>query len=71
MALLMKSRNGQRWSKTERQELRKQLRGLSRLSLYFAMAALPFTTLALPLVAWWLDRRQRQRANDPSSNATP
>jgi len=71
MALLMKSRNGQRWSKTERQELRKQLRGFSRLSLYFAMAALPFTTLTLPLIAWWLDRRQRQRANDPSSNATP
>jgi hypothetical protein len=62
MALLMKPRNGLRWTKTERAELRTQLRRLSRLSLYLALATLPFTSLTLPLVAWWLDRRQQKRA---------
>ena len=61
MALLMKPRNGLKWTKVERKQLRTQLRGLSRLSLYLAMAALPFTTLTLPLVAWWLDQRQQKR----------
>lgn len=62
MALLMKPRNGMKWTKAERAELRMQLRRLSRLSLYLATAALPFTSLTLPLVAWWLDRRQQQRS---------
>ncbi|MCR4302229.1 MAG: hypothetical protein NUV51_11500 [Sulfuricaulis sp.] len=62
MTLLMKPRNGLRWTKSERQELRTQLRRLSRLSIYLAMAALPFTMLTLPLVAWWLDRRTKKRA---------
>lgn len=61
MALLMKPRNGLRWTKAERAELRRQLRGLSRLSVYLALATLPFTSLTLPLVAWWLDRRQQKR----------
>lgn len=62
MALLMKPRNGLKWSRKERAELRTQLRGLSRLSLYLALATLPFTSLTLPLVAWWLDRRRQRRA---------
>lgn len=61
MALLMKPRNGQRWTRAEREELRIQLRRLSRLSIYLALATLPFTGLTLPLVAWWLDRRQQKR----------
>ena len=36
MALLMKPRNGQKWSKADRAELREQMRRLSRLSLYLA-----------------------------------
>jgi hypothetical protein len=62
MALLMKPRNGLKWTKTERAELRTQLRRLSRLGIYLALATLPFTSLTLPLVAWWLDRRQQKRA---------
>lgn len=62
MTLLMKPRNGLRWTNTERQKLRTQLRRLSRLSIYLAMAALPFTMFTLPLVAWWLDRRTKKRA---------
>ncbi len=61
MALLMKPRNGMKWSQTERAQLRAQLRSLSRLSIYLALATLPFTSATLPLVAWWLDRRQQKR----------
>ncbi|MEW6330866.1 MAG: hypothetical protein AB1560_05325 [Pseudomonadota bacterium] len=61
MTLLMKPRNGMKWTRAERAELRTQLRGLSRLSLYLALATLPFTSLTLPLVAWWLDRRRQRR----------
>jgi hypothetical protein len=70
MALLMKPRNGQKWTRAERAELRAQLRRLSRLGLYLATAALPGTSLTLPLLAWWLDRRQRQREGNPSSSMT-
>ncbi len=69
MALLMKPRNGLKWTKSERAELRAQLRRLSRLSLYLATAALPFTTLTLPLVAWWLDRRRRRRDDNSAGDA--
>lgn len=68
MALLMKPRNGQKWTKEEYQELRAQLRRLSRLSIYLASAALPGTTLTLPLIAWWLDQRQQKRLNNPPNN---
>ncbi len=68
MALLMKPRNGQKWTKEEYQELRTQLRRLSRLSIYLASAALPGTTLTLPLIAWWLDQRQQKRLNNPPNN---
>ena len=61
MALLMKPRNGQKWTTVERDELREQLHRLSRLSFYLATAALPGTTITLPLLAWWLDRRRRRR----------
>ncbi len=61
MALLMKPRNGLKWTQEERAQLRAQLRSLSRLSIYLALATLPFTSATLPLVAWWLDRRQQRR----------
>ncbi len=61
-ALLMKPRNGQPWSMDERMLLRARLHSLSHLSLYLALLVLPGTTLLLPLLAWWLDRRTRQRA---------
>ncbi len=71
MALLMKPRNGQKWTKAERTELRAQFRQLSRLGLYLTTAALPGTSLTLPLLAWWLDRRQRKRLESASSGKTP
>lgn len=60
-ALLMKPRNGVPWSIEERSVLRVQLRGLSHLGLYATFLAVPGTSFVLPLLAWWLDRRDRQR----------
>jgi hypothetical protein len=70
MALLMKPRNRQKWTRAERAELRAQLRRLSRLGLYLMTAVIPGTSLTLPLLAWWLDRRQRLRDGNPSGSMT-
>ncbi|MHB8534447.1 MAG: hypothetical protein ACYDBW_03265 [Sulfuricaulis sp.] len=71
MTLLMKPRNGLRWTKADRAELRVQLRRLSRLGLYLTTAALPGTSLTLPVLAWWLDRRQRARIESSTRDAAP
>ena len=61
MTLLMKPRNGEPWSAQDRALLKVQLRGLGVISLYLATLAVPGTTLTLPLLAWWLDRRRWRR----------
>jgi len=61
MPLLMKRRNGGRWSAAEREDLHGQLRALSHLSPYLVALALPGSFLLLPALAWWLDRRRGQR----------
>lgn len=61
--LLMKPRNGDRWTVTERLTLRDQLRALAHISPYLVVLALPGSFVVLPLLAWWLDRR-RQTRND-------
>lgn len=61
MALLMLSRNGKRWTKAERQDLRVKLKLLPRLGLYLITVAVPGTIVTLPLLAWWLDLRKRKR----------
>jgi hypothetical protein len=62
MPLLMKSRNGQRWAPAERAALQEQLRALASLSPYLVVMALPGSFVALPLLAWWLDRRRQARS---------
>jgi len=61
MPLLMKRRNGSRWSAAERDDLYGQLRALSHLSPYLVVLALPGSFLMLPALAWWLDRRRGGR----------
>jgi len=63
MPLLMKSRNGQRWSPAERDALRGQLRAIAYLSPYLLIMLLPGSFLAVPVLAWWLDRRRRNRSD--------
>lgn len=65
MPLLMKHRNGQRWTTEERAELRIHLRHLSDLSPYLVLVVLPGAPVTVPLLAWWLDRRRLQRKNGP------
>ena len=61
LPLLMKPRNRQPWTPEDRAELKAHLRRLSNVSPYLAVAALPGSFLTLPLLAWWLDRRRKQK----------
>lgn len=65
MPLLMKRRNGGAWSVAERHELIEQLHALAYLSPYLVVMVLPGSFMALPVLAWWLDRRRHNRANPP------
>lgn len=71
MPLLMKPRNGVRWTPEERSELAQQLRALAHLSPYLALTILPGSFLFLPVLAWWLDRRRHQRDNPIPAPAPP
>ena len=62
--ILMKHRNGERWSKEERELLLRDLRALSHLSPYLIVILMPGGILILPLLAWWLDRRRKGRENE-------
>lgn len=64
MPLLMKQRNGIHWTPKDRRLIMKQIRSLARLSPYAAAFLLPGGLLALPLMAWWLDRRRLKRQAD-------
>jgi len=70
MQLLMKQRNGQRWSEADRLRLRVQLRRLAALSPYMVLFVSPGGFLVLPLLAWWLDRRRQKRLAPGSRPAT-
>ncbi|MBL8384083.1 MAG: hypothetical protein JNM90_13450 [Burkholderiales bacterium] len=62
LPLLMKQRNGNPWTSEDKAELRAHLRRLQSLFPYLLLVALPGSFLALPLLAWWLDRRRQRRA---------
>ena len=66
MPLLMKHRNGGCWSTDEKRELKRQLRSLAHLSPILLLLALPGTFILLPLIAWWLDRRNQRRGGGSS-----
>ena len=61
MPLLMRHRNGGRWTREERLALREQLQALAHLSPYLVVLALPGSFVILPVLAWWLDRRRIRR----------
>lgn len=66
MPLLMKPRNGQRWTLEEKQELVGHIRRLSSLSPYLVVLAMPGGILMMPALAWWLDRRRNLRQANPA-----
>ncbi|MDP2810249.1 MAG: hypothetical protein Q8O34_08880 [Rhodocyclaceae bacterium] len=59
--LLMKRRNGSRWTREERETLTEQFRALAHLSPYLVVLVLPGSFAVLPVLAWWLDRRRGRR----------
>lgn len=61
MPLLMKARNGERWTSDEKGELLTHLRRMAHLSPYLVALLLPGSVLLLPIYAWWLDRRRLRR----------
>lgn len=68
MPLLMRKRNGGRWTREERRALREQMQALAHLSPYLVVLTLPGSFAILPVLAWWLDRR-RIRRGDPRQPA--
>jgi hypothetical protein len=58
MPLLMKPRNKQRWTREDKAQLAAHLKRLSTLSPYLVVLVMPGGLLALPALAWWLDRRR-------------
>ena len=66
MPLIMKSRNGQRWTPEDRKAIASHLRRLSAISPYLFVLAMPGGMLMLPVLAWWLDRRRGRRPEGPA-----
>ena len=67
MPLLMKPRNGQRWTREDKQELRTHLRRFSSISRYLVVLAMPGGIVLLPVLSWWLDRRRSRRPSGPAA----
>jgi hypothetical protein len=61
MPLLMKPRNGAKWTKDEKRELVDHLKRIGGMGRYVALLLLPGGLALLPLLAWWLDRRRDRR----------
>ena len=62
MHLLMKPRNGMRWTTEDKQELRGHMMSLAETLPYLAVFSLPGGLLLLPILAWIMDRRKRGHA---------
>lgn len=59
--LLMKQRNGERWTEEERKDIKAQLQRMVAIAPYLVLFVMPGGLFLLPLLAWWLDRRRQQR----------
>ena len=66
MPLLMKPRNGQRWTPEDRAQIRAHLRQILALSPFLLVFLVPGSSLGFFLLAWWLDRRRVRRRDDAS-----
>jgi hypothetical protein len=64
MDLLMKQRNGYKWTDLDRRKIRAKLRALAALSPYLVLFVSPGGFFALPFLAWWLDRRRHKRDDE-------
>ena len=60
MRLLMKPRNGMRWTAEDKAEIRLHLKSVAASLPMLAVFTLPGGLLLLPLLAWYLDRRKQR-----------
>lgn len=67
MPILMRRRNKQQWTPEELVEIRAHLKRISQLSPYLVIIVMPGGFAALPVLAWWLDRRRTR--NLPAANS--
>ncbi len=67
MPVLMKRRNKQEWSEEDIAHIRFQIRRVTRLSPYLIVIVMPGGFVALPVLAWWLDRRRNRRLANAST----
>ena len=65
--LLMKPRNGSKWTAEDRQELKQMLRAASAVYPYLVIWALPGSILLLPFLACHLDARRKNRERKATS----
>ena len=63
MPILMRRRNKQQWTPEELAEIRAHLKRISELSPYLVILVMPGGFAALPVLAWWLDRRRNRDQN--------
>ena len=63
LPILMRRRNKQQWTPEELAEIRAHLRRISELSPYLVIIVMPGGFAALPVLAWWLDRRRNRDQN--------
>ena len=56
LPLLMKQRNGYRWTELDRKRIKVHLHKLVELSPYMVLFVAPGGFIVLPVLAWWLDR---------------
>ena len=60
--LLMKQRNGGKWTPEEKVELKTMVRSASSVSPYLFIWAIPGSMLLLPFLAWFLDKQRKRKA---------
>ena len=70
MPLLMKPRNGSKWTTQDRQEIKGMLRSASAVYPYLIIWALPGSILLLPFLAWHLDARRKNRERTAAAGPT-
>jgi hypothetical protein len=57
--LLMKQRNGGKWTREDKAQLKAMLRSASSVSPYLFIWAVPGSVVLLPFLAWYLDKRRK------------
>jgi hypothetical protein len=60
--LLMKQRNGGKWTREDKTQLKTMLKSASSVSPYLFIWALPGSVVLLPFLAWFLDKRRKSQA---------